>query len=406
MDLICHSWLAGYCFKIKRLLQGGDFSPIEVTQLKRYDATDDLCGAVIMPFLYRAERLYAIRTAHMILWNEFVESTATDQEANAQLLAMPTISGNPLDYSPGSDYHDLESYTSHYPNKLDQALHDREIILTDAIRTLQEKPGHFFLLRYTSALISGSPFAPIWESLFEYSREVDYTLSSARSTFQMSAGQIIAEIPLLKDVFYYDSTRKQLGLHRKALKYLAQTFLNPFRLIDNILSFIHVVINRIADIGLTRYEETPLPQMIVKGTLGGVITLIRAPLAVLKLIGYIPYSLIENIFVKPIRYAYSAYNQKRLERTDRGHTDYSVYNAQQPVQLTDPNRSLPSQIKAHPYVAMGAVVSLLVVAYVVAALVLDQDWTLGLDANDANGTSNALSWSNTLKNACAPSCMG
>ncbi|MDP1602500.1 MAG: hypothetical protein Q8M03_04475 [Legionella sp.] len=93
--------------------------------------------------------------------------------------------------------------------------------------------------------------------------------------------KLILKLPVLIDIFQADNS-KEIQLHEDALMNVIRTIINPVRLLDNALDFIHQVANRLVDIGSDRYKYSSLPRFFLKIIPAVILGLVKIPVKALK----------------------------------------------------------------------------------------------------------------------------
>ncbi|MDP1602501.1 MAG: hypothetical protein Q8M03_04480 [Legionella sp.] len=93
--------------------------------------------------------------------------------------------------------------------------------------------------------------------------------------------RLIFMLPILIDIFEFDASEK-IRLQQNALTNIIHTVLNPVRLIDNVLVFLHQGINRILNIGSERYDYSSLLRILLKSIPALFFGFVKIPVKALK----------------------------------------------------------------------------------------------------------------------------
>ena len=157
--------------------------------------------------------------------------------------------------------------------------------------------------------------------------------------------RIAFNFPILRDIFFVDEDRK-IQFRSTPFKNLVHSLLNPARIVDNFLEFLHLSIFRILDIGSQRQANSSIPRILLKGLAGVIFGTLRLPVKIIKHTVDIPLSIVDTLIITPIshilssiKYAYQNSDKevlittvkklqdvKELRRTAKGHqnTRYSA----------------------------------------------------------------------------------
>jgi hypothetical protein len=200
----------------------------------------------------------------------------------------------------GEFYNDLalKLYDSRKSNELDAELDRIQQHLLDAA----DNAGSSVIFKaQIRATVNGSIFTPFIDSASVFQRDSSYAISSTVASLKPRTSRIFAQFPLVKDVYYVDIFGAA-HLRDNIATNLVLSLLNPIKLVDQLLTFLHMGANRLLDIGVTKGGPTPIPQAILKGIIGGIITLIKIPVTILKPFGEILPSIVNNLVIQPAVY--------------------------------------------------------------------------------------------------------
>jgi hypothetical protein len=111
--------------------------------------------------------------------------------------------------------------------------------------------------------------------------------------------RIAFTFPILKDIFFVDRER-QIVLRDNALKNILHSILNPIRIIDDALSFLHRSAYRLLDIGSDRNANSSLPRALLKGAVGLLFGIIKLPVKVLKHTIDLPLNIVKSLVIDPV----------------------------------------------------------------------------------------------------------
>lgn len=111
--------------------------------------------------------------------------------------------------------------------------------------------------------------------------------------------RIAFTFPILKDIFFVDRER-QIVLRDNALKNILHSILNPVRIIDDALSFLHRGAYRLLDIGSDRNANSSLPRVLIKGAVGLFFGIIKLPIKTLKHAIDLPLNIVNSLVIEPV----------------------------------------------------------------------------------------------------------
>jgi hypothetical protein len=110
---------------------------------------------------------------------------------------------------------------------------------------------------------------------------------------------IASTLPIISDIIWGSDGGKVI-FQEDPLKNILHSILNPFRLIDDALSFLHSFNYRVLDIGSDRGEESSLPRLLMKGLVGVIFGIIKLPIKILKHAIDLPLNILKSFIVDPI----------------------------------------------------------------------------------------------------------
>ncbi|TAL61628.1 MAG: hypothetical protein EPN84_07710 [Legionella sp.] len=165
--------------------------------------------------------------------------------------------------------------------------------------------------------------------------------------------RIAFKFPILKNIFYVDSERK-IVLDDDALKNVLHSIINPLRIIDDALSFLHLGVYRLLDIGSERHSNSSTPLGLLKAAIGLVFWLIKLPVKVLKHAIDFSLNMVQTLLIAPVMHVINsiqvAYQNKdkqvlivttkqlqdlkELRRTAKGRADTSYSKMTQSIGYT------------------------------------------------------------------------
>jgi hypothetical protein len=123
--------------------------------------------------------------------------------------------------------------------------------------------------------------------------------SGIESNEKLPLIRVAFTFPILKDIFFVDRER-QITLRDDALKNILHSILNPVRIIDDALSFLHRSAYRLLDIGSDRNANSSLPRALLKGVVGLLFGVIKLPVKVLKHTIDLPLNIVKSLVINPI----------------------------------------------------------------------------------------------------------
>ncbi|WP_347251935.1 hypothetical protein [Legionella sp.] len=111
--------------------------------------------------------------------------------------------------------------------------------------------------------------------------------------------RIALMLPILKDIFWVNSD-SEVVLRENALKNILHSILNPVRIIDDFLNFLHQGAYRLLDIGSERSMHSSLTQVLAKEAVGLFFGLIKLPIKIVKHAIDFPLDVFNTLIISPI----------------------------------------------------------------------------------------------------------
>lgn len=251
-----------------------------------------------MSFLFRSNRLAAYRDVHFMLQANYKASYISSgymfDDDLRKIVDHYTTDVNLF-------YKNLESklYDSSKSKELDNELDRVHKLLLAAADNAGDNATHKAHIR---ARINGSFMTPFYNSYERFEHDFNYTISATLHSLKPRSSRIFSKLPLIQDIYQVDSNG-QNHFKDNIVSNLFLSLLNPVKIIDSLLTFIEMGVNRIIDAGLQKNQKTPLPQAALKGVIGAMITAMKVPLTILKPVSEIIPALANNLLINPARYA-------------------------------------------------------------------------------------------------------
>ncbi|MDP1603224.1 MAG: hypothetical protein Q8M03_08165 [Legionella sp.] len=193
------------------------------------------------------------------------------------------------------------------------------------------------------SLYSFLNFSPFFKALEDIAK--GFKLPKSNINFKLPLIEDAITFPILKDIFFVNGHNKKISIRDNALGNLLHSVLNPVRIIDDTLNFLHVLTYRLIETGSAR-GNLSWPRAVTKGIAGLFFGVIKLPIKTLKHLIDLPLDAAKLLFISPIahfassiRNVYQNWDKeifiatkeelqaiKELRRTakGRGNTSFSV----------------------------------------------------------------------------------
>ena len=146
-------------------------------------------------------------------------------------------------------------------------------------------------------------FSPLFKFLEDIAE--GFKRINSRVNMKLPLIKIVFKFPLLKDLFYVNSY-EEIFIRHNALKNLLHSFLNPVRIIDDAVSFLHTAVYRLLEIGSECNTLSSLPRAAIKGAFGVLFGFIKIPIKALKHIIDLPLNAAKIVIINPITHCASS----------------------------------------------------------------------------------------------------
>lgn len=192
-------------------------------------------------------------------------------------------------------------YDANARHDLDDELNRLEEFLLNKIETVEfTRPWLKGALR---AEITGSVFSSIWNAAQGFLITLQITRTSSLTTFKRPVLGLLSLFPLFNDIYRVTWFPSRAIIKQNIFSNLVMTLLNPVKILHALVTFTEHTAYRILEIGLTEQAGTPMPQVVLKGLVGVVATVIRIPLTILQPFSDILPAIVNNLVIQPVKYA-------------------------------------------------------------------------------------------------------
>lgn len=165
--------------------------------------------------------------------------------------------------------------------------------------------------------------------------------------------RIVFTSPILND-FFEVTPEQKIRVHNKALANVLHSMINPGRILDDLLNFLHLLVYRLIDIGAEQNAPSSTLRILFKGSLGGILGIIKIPVKVLKHTIDLTLKIMKMFIIAPVMHLASSiksayhyrgknilvatkkefHDIKMLRRAAKGREDISYYKITKPVDYT------------------------------------------------------------------------